>query len=245
MTVMLSHHGNCAILTLDRPASLNAMNEAMVDAIEAHLDRLEADDCRAIVITGNGRAFCVGSDLKEGTDDSDARVARMHRLVLRLVEYPKISVAALNGLTLGGGLELALACTFRVAVPEAKLGLPEILLSLIPSYGATQLLPRLIGPARALEMMLSGEAILADAALAMGLVNIVDHDALSAAIRLAKRCSANGFLAQQMIRKAVAEGATHGLAEGLAYERTLVARISESEEALAGIAKFRAERKRD
>lgn len=244
MTTILTQQGTCAILTLDRPQSLNAMNEAMIDAIEAHLDQLATSDCRALVLTGAGRAFCVGSDLKEGTTDADARVARMHRLILRLAEYPKISVAALNGLSLGGGLELALACTFRVAAPTAQLGLPEILLSLIPSYGATQLLPRLIGPARALEMMLSGESIAAEAALEIGLVNRVDVDVLGAAVQLADRCSAHGFLAQQMIRKAVADGASHTLAEGLACERALVACIAESADAKAGIDGFRTRRSR-
>jgi enoyl-CoA hydratase len=240
LTLLVTRRGQCTILTLDRPRSLNAINEAMVDAIEVALDRLEGDASRAFVLTGSGRAFCVGSDLKEGTADADARVRRMHALILRIAEHPKLSVAALNGLTLGGGLELALACTFRVAAAPAMLGLPEIKLSLIPSYGATQLLPRLIGPARALEMMLSGDSLTAGQALEIGLVNAVGTDALTGACTLAERCAGHGLLAQQAIRHAVAHGTGEGLAAGLAIERDLVVRISESEDARAGLARFRA-----
>src|SRR5690606_27796139 len=124
-----------AIIRLDRPKVLNAINEAMVDEIEDALDRFEEDAAvRALVIIGTGRAFCVGSDLKEGGGDPDARIARMHRLMLRLIAYPKVSVAAFNGLALGGGLEIGMACTFRVAAPDARLGLPEVTHALMPAY---------------------------------------------------------------------------------------------------------------
>ena len=133
-TLSTSWDHDCLVVRFERPLVLNAMNEAMVDALEAALDAAEAEtDVRAVVITGRGRAFCVGSDLKEAVGDPDARVRRMHRLILRLITFPKIVVAANNGLALGGGLEIAMACTFRVAAPEAWLGLPEITHSLMPA----------------------------------------------------------------------------------------------------------------
>jgi enoyl-CoA hydratase len=129
--------GLCAVLTLNRPAVLNALDDALLDALDVELDTAEVDSCRAVVIVGRGRAFCAGSDLGGAHGDPEARVRRMHRLVERLQTFPKITIAALNGLALGGGLEIALACTFRVAMAKAKLGLPEVKLGLIPLYGGT------------------------------------------------------------------------------------------------------------
>lgn len=233
--------GGIAILRFDRPKVLNAINEAMVDEIEAALDRFEADDeVRAIVLTGTGRAFCVGSDLKEKGGDPEARIARMHRLMLRLDSYPKISVAAINGLALGGGLELALACTFRVAATGAKLGLPEITHSLMPAYGGTQLLPRLVGMGRALEMALSGEMIGALQAEAIGLVNRVADDPLAVAEGLAAHCAKGGPVAQREIRQAIMGGFGLPLAQGLVLEAQGALRVARSSEAVAAVAAFAA-----
>lgn len=228
-----------AVIRLDRPKVLNAINEAMVDEIEAALDRIEADEAiRALVIVGTGRAFCVGSDLKEGGGDPDARIARMHRLMLRLGDFPKIGVAAFNGLALGGGLEIGMACTLRVAATDARLGLPEVTHSLMPAYGGTQLLPRLVGVGRALEMALSGAMIDAARAEAIGLVNAVAEDALAAAVALADRCSRGGRLAQQEIRRAMLGGVGLPLAQGLALEAAGASRIAASDEAKAAVAAF-------
>ncbi|MEH6593742.1 MAG: enoyl-CoA hydratase/isomerase family protein, partial [Halioglobus sp.] len=163
--------GNCAVLTLNRPEVLNAITTEMLDLLEERLDEIENDDTRAVILTGAGRGFCPGTDLRAPPSDPKQRIEHVHGLIQRMVNFPKLTVAALNGLAVGGGLELAMACNFRVAVKDAKLGLPEIKIGLMPSYGGTQLLPRLIGEARAEEMMLSGESILAEEGLAMGLVN--------------------------------------------------------------------------
>lgn len=238
MTEMTVEDG-IAVIRLDRPKVLNAINEAMVDEIEAALDRIEADETiRAFVIVGTGRAFCVGSDLKEGGGDPDARIARMHRLMLRLGDFPKVSVAAFNGLALGGGLEMGMACTLRVAASEARLGLPEVTHALMPAYGGTQLLPRLVGLARALEMALTGAMIDAARAEAIGLVNAVADDALAEAVALADRCSRGGRLAQQEIRRAMLGGVGLPLAEGLALEAAGASRIAASDEAKAAVAAF-------
>lgn len=234
-----SLEGGIAILRLDRPKVLNAINEAMVDEIEDVMDRVEQDEAiRALVIVGTGRAFCVGSDLKEGGGDPDARIARMHRLILRLVDYPKISVAAFNGMALGGGLEIGMACTFRVAAPDARMGLPEVTHSLMPAYGGTQLLPRLVGVGRALQMALSGETIDAERAEAIGLVNAVAEDARAAAVALADRCSRGGKIAQWEIRRAMLNGIGLPLVDGLAVEAEGASRVAASDEAKAAIVAF-------
>ena len=234
--------GSCILLTLDRPRSLNALNGEILDALEQSLDRIEADDgIRAFVIVAEGRAFCAGADLKESIDAIE-RVERMHRLVLRLARFPKIGVAAVNGPALGGGLELAMACTFRVAGPNATFGLPEIRMNLMPGYGGTQLLPRLVGAGPALEMLLSGEPITAAKALSIGLVNqLVDepNDLIPFAQALAGRCSRYSLVAQGAIRDAVRDGLNMPLAEALALELRHVKRVSGSDEALKGVQNFR------
>ena len=227
------------ILRLVRPEVLNAMNEQMVGEIEAALDQFEADDAvRAITIIGTGRAFCVGSDLKEGGGDPEGRIARMHRLIERLVAFPKVSVALFNGLALGGGLEIGLACTFRLAAPIARLGLPEIRHALMPAYGGTQLLPRIVGVPRALELALSGELIDAARAEQIGLVNAVADDVLAAGLQFARHNCGGGGLAQREIRRALLGGIGLPLSQGLALEAEGALRVGTSDEAKKAVAAF-------
>jgi enoyl-CoA hydratase/carnithine racemase len=235
----ISIDGEVGVIRLDRPKALNAMNKAMVEEIEEALDRFEADgNVRAIVIAGTGRAFCVGSDLKEGGGDPDARIAHMHGMILRLDAYPKPSVAAFNGLALGGGLEIGMACTLRVAAPEARMGLPEVTHALMPAYGGTQLLPRLVGIGRALQMALTGEMIDAARAEAIGLVNEIAQDAQAAAVALADRISRGGRVAPREIRRAMLGGAGLPLEQGLALEAQGASRVAASAEAKAAVAAF-------
>ncbi len=238
-TLSLEERDGVAVVTLRRPGALNAINTAMADELARALDRIEARAARAFVLAGEGRAFCVGSDLKEVGVDAAARIDKMHALVLRLANFPKTSVAAVDGLALGGGLEIALACTFRVAGPRSQYGLPEIKLALLPAYGATKLLPRLIGEARALRMMLSGDPIGADEAAAIGLVAEVAEDAVAAAIALARRCSGPGDRARRLIRQAVREGATLGLADALKLEKHHALANSTDPDVALAIAAFR------
>jgi len=222
MDADFSREGDVAILRLTRPGQLNAITNAMIDLIEQALDRVEADDSIGLVITGEGRAFCAGSDLKEPPGDFPARVKRMHDLLLRMVRHPKVTVAAINGLAYGGGLELAMGCTFRVAHPDAKLSLPEIKLGLIPGYGGTQMISRLVGPALALEMLVLGDAVAGARAREIGLVTAVADDPLSAAVELVRRATRHGQAAQQAARRAVWEGQEQPLEQGLALERGLI-----------------------
>jgi enoyl-CoA hydratase len=243
--VLIELRDDCAILTLNRPDKLNAITGAMIADLETGLDTADTKGARAVIITGSGRAFCAGSDISgEDTHGGDtlsfarARIGLMHALALRLQEMRLPSIAALNGLAYGGGLELALACTFRVAAADARLCMPEIRHGLVPSYGGTQLLPRLIGFGRALEMMLTGEAVPAEQARAMGLVTLVDDDPVSAALDLARRLPNGAGPAQQMIRQAVLWGWDIPLPEGLALERDLATAPALLDSARAGAAAF-------
>jgi len=232
---------DCAVLTLNRPEVLNAVSNRLLDELEAHLDDIASDAPRALVITGQGRAFCAGSDLNERDGDPALRIAQVHRLIERLIHFPKISVAALNGPALGGGLEIALACTFRIATSDARLGLPEIKLGLMPVYGGTQLLPRLIGERRALQMMLSGDAVAGATALEFGLVDqLVEQapDVLQAALHMAKHHAQYGLVAQQAIRRAVREGMQLSLTDALALEHTLGPLVAATADAREGIQAF-------
>jgi enoyl-CoA hydratase/carnithine racemase len=241
----LERIGDCAVATLNRPDVLNAFSTPLLDLIDEALDQVEASDATALVFTGAGRAFCSGSDLSgEDAHDGDtlgfanARIARMHALLLRLIDFPKVSIAALNGLAYGGGLEFALGCTFRTASPGARLCLPEIRLGLMPSYGGTQLLPRLIGPGRALELMLTGESVEAAEAHRIGLVNVVDEDPVGAAVRLAGRLPGGAGIAQRVIRRCVADAANLDLAAALERERIHALEVADSEDARKGVERF-------
>ena len=237
----IEHRGECAILRLNRPESLNSISDALLGALEEQIDALEAAPCRALVLTGTGRAFCAGTDLKESHSIPEERMQRVHALVRRLRNYAKPSIAAINGLALGGGLELALACTFRVARADAKLGLPEVKLALLPAYAGTQLLARLIGESRALEMMLSGDAIDGIRAEQIGLVNKVvsaETDVVAAACELAASFTRHSMVPQRAILRAVREGMEMSLEGGMALERTLVSAVSGSADTLEGVSAF-------
>lgn len=232
---------HCAVLRLNRPQALNTISNEMLDELEAALETIAGDDSRALILTGTGRAFCAGTDLSESHGDPQQRLLRVHALVRRMLDFPKPIVAALNGLALGGGLELALGCTFRVARRSAKLGLPEIKLGLLPAYGGTQLLPRLVGENRALEIMLSGDPVDGTTALAIGLVNRVcedDADVVAAAAGFASAMTRHSLLPQRAIRRAVREGMRLPLGDALALERELVREISSSADTLEGVQAF-------
>ena len=161
MTVQLSRIDELALMTFDRPEVLNALNFELLRELGAAIDQVAGGDARELLVTGAGsRAVCAGADVKELMDRSLAATrqgaALGQAIFAKLDVLPIPSIALINGYALGGGLELALACTFRIALPGARLGLPEIKRGLIPGYGGTQRLPRLIGEARALEMILTG-----------------------------------------------------------------------------------------
>jgi len=238
MTIDLSYQDNVAVLTLSRPEILNAVDFAMAEDLLRKIEHVAQDDSVALVLTGAGRAFCAGSDLRKREAHPSEKLRLMHVIVERLIALPKLSVAAINGLALGGGLELALGCTLRIAHPSVQLGLPEIKIATMPSYGATQLLPRLIGVSRALSMMLRGDAIGADEALSIGLVTELADDTVSRAVALARSCSEGRQKAQLAIRRAVFNGLDLSLEAGLAHEQELALGLVDEPEVHAAIAAF-------
>ncbi len=215
-----------ATVTINRPDKLNALNARVIGELDRMFTALGADpEVAAIILTGAGRAFVAGADIAEiataaqgsGLEEVSAFGTGVFTRIERL---GKPVIAAVNGFALGGGCELALACHLRLASTHAKFGLPETKLGLIPGYGGTQRLPRLVGQGRALEMILTGEMVDADAAVAMGLANrVVAPDALLDAARsVALSASKNGPLALAHAITAVTAGAGLPLDAALALE---------------------------
>jgi enoyl-CoA hydratase len=214
-----------ALLTFNRPEALNAVDAAVLDDLERALARLEAeDDARVVVLTGAGRAFVGGGDIAHmaalAPDEGERFVHRGQALLRRLERLPKVTVAAINGFALGGGLEIALACDLRVAAEGAELGLPEVTVGLIPGWGGTQRLVRLVGRGVAKDVIFTGRRLSAEEARALGLVNrVVPAAALLDACReLAARLARASFVAIRQAKKAIDEGAELGLDQGLVLE---------------------------
>ena len=242
-TVSRKDIDNCTILTLNRPEVCNAINGALVNEFEQHLDAVESEKtARALIIEGSGKGFCAGTDLREMTDIGYAayaqRIDRMHQLLQRIETFYCPTIAALHGAVLGGGLELAMACTFRIASLTTNIGLPEILLGVMPSYGGTQRLTRLVGQSQALDLLLTGRSIDAPAALNMGLVNrLAEHELTTAALAFAAEFKGFSRVAQQGIRHAVA-AACEDPEKGFAEERRQCDQVFNSKDACEGVAAF-------
>jgi enoyl-CoA hydratase len=199
--LLVSDRDSVRTITINRPEKLNALNrEVLRDLSAAFRDARSDGRVRAVILTGAGeKAFVAGADiaeLAEKSPQSGKEQTLLGQEILRHIEvFPKPVVAAINGYALGGGCELALACHLRVCAPKAKIGLPEVKLGIIPGYGGTQRLPRLIGRARALEMILSGEPIDADTALDWGLVNRI-------APSVQETCATAHALLEPMLKRA-------------------------------------------
>lgn len=248
MVPRLERREACAILTLDRPEALNALSFDILRNLGARLDEVAASDARALIVTGAGpKAFCAGADIPELRDRdlmAQKRGAEFGQAIFAKLEaLPMPSIAVINGFAFGGGLELALACSIRLCTPNAKMGLPEVKLGLIPGYGGTQRLPRVIGPARALEIILTGRTILAEEAMRIGLVTeIVEGDPVEAGLACAARFTGHSLPVMAFARAAVARAATTPLAEGLAAEAelsTLAYRLEDAEEGMAAFVEKR------
>lgn len=249
MAIRLTRVDELALITLDRPEVLNALNLELLRDLGAALDQVAAGDARALLVTGAGdRAFCAGADVKEllgrslkaqrdGAAFGQATFAKLDAL-------PMPSIALINGYAFGGGLELALACTFRVAARTARLGLPEIKLGLIPGYGGTQRLPRLIGEARALEMILTGRDIGAEEAARIGLVNrIAAGDLIEAGTSFAREMTSYSLSTLALARDAVHRGLAFPLDEGLEIEAGLNTLAFQTADAVEGMTAFLEKRK--
>jgi enoyl-CoA hydratase len=215
-----------ALVTVNRPDKLNALSGAVVIELKDAFERIARDsEVRAAIVTGAGeKAFVAGADINElavlSPFEARGYALRGQQAFRMLETSAKPSVAAVNGYALGGGLELAMACTVRFASENARLGQPEAKLGIIPGYGGTQRLPRLVGRGRALEMLLSGEPVTAAEAHRVGLVNAVipQGELLSYSRAWLQKVLANGPLALGLVMEAVDVGLGAGIEEGLRFE---------------------------
>lgn len=245
------HDGAILRITLNRPDKLNALNRAtLVELSDAFHDAALNDDVRVIVLSGAGdKAFAAGADIAE-LQKLDAMGAREvsdfgQQLMLEMQNMGKPIIAAVNGYALGGGCELALACTLRIASDNAMLGLPEIKLGLMPGYGGSQRLTRLVGAGKALELMLTGDPVDAETAAQLGLVNrVVPQAELAEAVdKLAGKLARNAPLAMAGIIHATHRGADLPLEAGLAIETDRFGLLFGTEDAKEGTSAFLEKRK--
>jgi enoyl-CoA hydratase len=229
-----------ALVRLDRPKA-NALSAAVLAQIEAAATDLRDDPPGAVVLWGGRKIFAAGADIVELEEiGADAVGANFGRALGTLAAVPRCTIAAVNGFALGGGLELALACDFRVAGEDAKFGVPEILLGVIPGGGGTQRLPRLVGSSRAKEMIVTGHQVRAEEALSIGLANrVVAPDyVLEAALGWAAELAAGPVVAHGLAKAAVDRGLDGTLAEGLEAERQAFSAVFKTEDAAIGIRSF-------
>ena len=234
------------VITVDRPKVLNALNAQTVAEIgEAFAAAREDDSVRCVILTGGGeKAFVAGADINElarMTPITGKAVAEKGQRVFRAIEkFPKPVIAAINGFALGGGCELALACHIRIASEKAQLGLPEVTLGIIPGYGGTQRMARLLGKGKALELILTGDRIGAAEAERIGLVNkVVPADQLmTAAEEMARTIASRGPLAVSAAIEAVMSGSDMPFEEGQRFEATLFGLLASTEDMKEGMGAF-------
>jgi enoyl-CoA hydratase len=234
-----------AFATINNPP-MNALSREVFLEIEDVFSQFEKDDSiKAVVFSGEGRAFIAGADIRmlqavKGKEDAKELTVIFHRTLNRIEEMRKPVIAAIHGYCLGGGLEFALACHMRIAGEKAQFGVPEIKLGIFPGAGGTQRLPRVVGKAKALEMILTGEFISAQEALAIGLVNkVVPHEeVLSEAKALAEKIVSKGQLAVKYAMEVVIEGLKRDLYSGLELEAEYFSVLCETEDRKEGMAAF-------
>jgi enoyl-CoA hydratase len=249
--LLLERDGPVAIVTVNRPKVLNALNAPTMDELRRTILALKHDESvRAVVMTGAGdKSFIAGADINELAVQTPAG-GRAHALrgqhVLDLIEnMGKPVIAAINGYALGGGCELAMACTLRLAADTAKLGQPEINLGIIPGYAGTQRLSRLVGAGRALELLLTGDQITAQEAHRIGLVNRVvpSADLMTEARRLAAALASRAPVAVHYIIDAVNKGMQMTFAEAQVFEATLFGLVASTDDMREGTKAFLEKRK--
>ena len=228
-----------AVVRLKRPPA-NALSTAVLKELAETAAELTRDPAGAVVVTGSDKLFAAGADINEFGGEEEARVIGAHfREALDLVAgIPRATIAAISGYALGGGCELALACDFRVASPTARLGQPEVKLGVIPGGGGTQRLARLVGPARAKDLVFSGRQVGADEALRIGLVDRVTDSPLDEALTWAAELAAGAVHAHALAKRAIDAGLDQSLSDGLDLEQQLFADVFRSDDARIGVQAF-------
>ena len=227
------------LIRFNRPP-MNALSAELLSELADHSDALSADpDLKAVVVTGTEKVFAAGAEISQ-IQGASPLIDNFRRAYDALEAIPRPVVAAISGFALGGGLEAALACDLRIASENARLGVPEILLGVFPGAGGTQRLARLVGPAKAKEMLWSGRQVRAGEALAMGLVDRVVpvEGYLDAALEWAGALASGAVVAMGLSKRAVNGGLDGPLSEGLDLERTLFGQVMATEDATTGIKSF-------
>jgi enoyl-CoA hydratase len=244
-TLTITTTESIATITVNRPDKLNALNDRVIFELGDAIDDLRTrDDVRGIILTGAGRAFVAGADIaelqKHGATSAKALAKRGQDVFARFESSPKPVIAAVNGFALGGGCELAMACHIRIASEQAKFGQPEVKLGLLPGYGGTQRLPRLVGKGRALQLLLTGEVIDAQEALRIGLVNrvVALEGLLQNATVMLQQIIANGPLAVAACIEAVNAGYDLPLDAALALEANAFGLLAATEDKAEGTKAF-------
>ncbi|MDX1611345.1 MAG: enoyl-CoA hydratase-related protein [Candidatus Thermoplasmatota archaeon] len=250
-TVRLETKDDVAVLTIDRPKALNALNEQVLTDLVDRIDEAIQNEARCIVLTGEGKAFVAGADIKEMSTMSSEEARRYsiagHEVLATLEDLHIPLIAAVNGFALGGGMELALACDIRIAAESAQFGLPEVTLGVIPGFGGTQRLSRITGMGPALDLVLTGRRIDAQEAHRLNIVTHVvpDNQVLAEAIELGQSIANNGPVAVQLAKKAVRNGYDGSLDAGDALEAESFAACFATEDQKEGMQAFLEKREAD
>ena len=223
--VDLEQRGSIGILTMNRPEALNALNDQVLRDLDAALDAVEAnDEILVVILTGAGRSFVAGADIGQMKDFTSVQAKKFgaygNSVFLKLENFPKPVIAAVNGFALGGGCELAMSCDIRLASEKAKFGQPEVGLGITPGFAGTQRLPRIVGVSKAMELILTAKVIKADEAKAIGLVSEVypAEELMDKAMELANAICANAQIAVQESKRCIRMGMQTDIATGSAFE---------------------------
>lgn len=246
--IFVEKQAGIALITIDNPP-VNTLSADVIEQLSETMVDMEKDiEVRAVIITGSGeKAFVAGGNIKEfphwigkGKKLAEEKSLWLQRPLNLIDQLSKPTIAAINGLALGGGCELALACDLRMMEEHAQIGLPEIKLGLFPGAGGTQRLTRLIGEARAKELMFTGDPITANQALQFGLVNKVvpQAEVVEEAFKMARKISSYSMPALSLMKKAIKEGRKTSLDEGLAIEAKYFGEVFQTEDVKEGISAF-------
>ena len=252
-TILCERRNQIAVVTINRPKMMNALGAETVGELLELFSQLKQDDTvLGVILTGAGRAFCAGADLSSGTDakgnphfKTREFVLQAQELMNRIEAFPHPVIAAVNGFALGGGCELALACDLRIASTEAVFGLPETSLGVIPCFGGTQRLPRLIGTALAKEMIYTARKVKANEAKSLGIVNevVAPEDLMDTAEAKMAQITANAPLALRMAKTVINQGVELPLHLALEMEADMTALLSTTDDAAEGGRAFYERRK--
>lgn len=239
--IILDKKEGIATLTFNRPDAMNALNNQTRSEFRSAIADLEADnEIKVLILTGSGKAFVAGSDIKEFNQTTPYRAHNITRLGQLVENFPKPVIAAVNGFCLGGGCEIAMGCDIIIASEKAKFGQPEINLGIIPGGGGTQRLQRLIGPCRAKELIFTGDIIRAEEADRIGLVNKVVplEELMPTVIAIAEKIASKSTAALKLAKAAINRGMQTNLESGLAYERELYSLSLSLEDKTEGVNAF-------